>query len=951
MPRSNRWRNIDRLLGFDRHGYHSRRQWVHEEERALLPQLRNEEIDSAIPPADVTKVCLRLRHLVQECVPCEMEESRITAPHSRIITPNVVRAAKEAGGQEYKGCVVYALLVNQRWFNHEANVELWDAGLHNLRAEACGVIAKALIEEEEDTAYLLHSVLLRRYSYIANGIPTPPVNVIEKAVDLHAVRVIGSSGYQKCISYLWRGWLVQDENDPSFFVDYNDKDNPNFLVHMDPDRMRTPRNQNIAQLLFSLVYLALFTIAINSVNASGVIDIAEGALYFFTLGYICDELLKVYKAGYQILGFWNAFNAILYAFLTASFVFRVVGLTFAEHTDGRTHYSTLGYNILAFTAPLFWCRLLLYLDSFRFFGAMLVVLKVMMKESVIFFALLIVIVVGFLQAFIGLDLTDDNVADDVWFIIESMARALLGSPEFDGFDGFGPPWGAILYYCFTFIVMVILLNILIALYNSAYEDIYENADDEYLALFSQKTMQFIRAPDENVYIAPLNLIEIAISALFEWWMPKKSYEFINDCIMGLLYSPLLLIMAIFETRTAHAIRRNRARGEADDDIIEEWEQLAHEIDFGAEGWSKTCEAVKPNMVDDPAVVEIKKLRAELAGLKSMLTDIGEHVHFPPSQDTKIGDGSAYEFKASSETTHEETDHVLSTDKDVAHDAASSSGKAPAGSGFEELIDLVDDSAKPTKDSEETAKPADESAEPEEESTRPSEAVPEPESEDTSSKAPEATPSEAPEESSKAPEESSKAPEEASKAPEESSKAPEESPKAPEESSKAPEDTSSEAPEDTASKTPEDAPFKASEEAAFDASEDVPAETHDDVQPEASEDVPFKAPEGAPLEAPEYVPFIAPEDLPSEAAEGVPLETSEGAPLETSEAAASKAPEEATPERVERVGSEEVEGEEANPESPAGEGRAEGEQESKPKAKRRRRKNKNKSSQAGPSGGS
>ncbi|KAL6801766.1 calcium permeable channel [Trichoderma sp. SZMC 28012] len=902
MPRSNRWRNIDRLLGFDRHGYHSRRQWVHEEERALLPQLRNEEIDSAIPPADVTKVCLRLRHLVQECVPCEMEESRITAPHSRIITPNVIQAAKEAGGQDYKGCVVYALLVNLRWFNHEANVELWDAGLHNLRAEACGVIAKALIEEEEDTAYLLHSVLLRRYSYIANGIPTPPVNVIEKAVDLHAVRVIGSSGYQKCISYLWRGWLVQDENDPSFFVDYNDKDNPNFLVHMDPDRMRTPRNQNIAQLLFSLVYLALFTIAINSVNASGVIDIAEGALYFFTLGYICDELLKVYKAGYQILGFWNAFNAILYSFLTASFIFRIVGLTFAENSDGRTHYSTLGYNILAFTAPLFWCRLLLYLDSFRFFGAMLVVLKVMMKESVIFFALLIVIIIGFLQAFIGLDLTDDNVADDVWFIIESMMRAILGSPEFDGFDGFGPPWGAILYYCFTFIVMVILLNILIALYNSAYEDIYENADDEYLALFSQKTMQFIRAPDENVYIAPLNLIEIVLSALFEWWMPKKWYEFINDCVMGLFYSPLLLIMAIFETRTAHAIRRNRARGEADDDIIEEWEQLAHDIDFGAEGWAKTCEAVKPNMDDDPAVVEIKKLRAELAGLKSMLADLGDHVHFPTSQDTKIGDGSAYEFKPSSETTHEETDHAPSTGKGVAHDAASSSGKAPAGSNFEELIDLADDSAKPSKDNEETAKPAEEEAEPAEEPTRPFEAVPEPESQDTSSKAPEVTPSKAP--------------------------------------------------EDPSSETPEDTPFKPSEEAAASSSEDAPTKTQDDVQPEDPEDVPFKAPEGAPLETSEYVPFTAPEDLPSEAAEGVPLETSEGAPLEETYAeAAAKAPEEAAPERVERVDSEEVEGEDASPESPSGEGRAEGEQDPKPKAKRRRRKNKNKGSGAGPSGGS
>jgi hypothetical protein len=46
----------------------------------------------------------------------------------------------------------------------------------------------------------------------------------------------------------------------------------------------------------------------------------------------------------------------------------------------------------------------------------------------------------------------------------------------------------------------VLLNILIALYNSAYEDISSNATDEYMAIFAQKTMQFVRAPDENVFI-------------------------------------------------------------------------------------------------------------------------------------------------------------------------------------------------------------------------------------------------------------------------------------------------------------------------------------------------------------------------------------------------------------------------------------------------------------------
>lgn len=419
----------------------------------VLPH-HHEHIQSAIPAPEVYKVCLRLRLLIQECIPCEMEEDKVTRAHSRVITKKVIQAAKEAGGFENRGCVVFCLLVNTRWFRHESVTELWDADLHTLRAVACGVIAKALIESEDDTEFLLHSVLLRRYSYLSDGEPTHPVNVVEKAVDLHEVRVIGSSGYQKCINYLWKGWLVQDEDDPAVFVDYKDKDNPNFFVHMDPNRMRTPMYQNAAQMLFSIIYLILYTAAINSINASGNFDGAEILMYIFTIGFVCEEVLKYYKAGYQILGFWNAFNSVLYLFLTVSFILRLVGLSHPRDTHDRIHFSQLSYNLLAFVAPMFWTRLLLYLDSFRFFGAMLVVLKVMMKESVIFFALLIIIIIGFLQAFIGLDLADDLVADDVWFIVQSMLKAILQSPEFDGFEQFGHPFGLILHYCFTFIVMV-----------------------------------------------------------------------------------------------------------------------------------------------------------------------------------------------------------------------------------------------------------------------------------------------------------------------------------------------------------------------------------------------------------------------------------------------------------------------------------------------------------------
>ena len=422
----------------------------------VLPTYRDDAVESAIPAPEVTKTALRLRYLIEESVPCELEVDQITRPHSKIITNKVIKAAKEAGGPANRSCVVFCLLVVKQWFKHQALVELWDADLHQGRATACEVIAKHIIETEDDVGYLLHSVLLKRYSTMVDGEATAPVNVIEKAVDLHALTVIASSGYQKCVSYLWKGWLVQDEDDPSSFVEYKDRDNTALLVHLDPDRMRAPMYQNAFQLLSSIIYLALYTAAINTINPNGDLDVVEILLYIFTIGYICDELTKFYKAGYHVLGFWNAFNNVLYSLMTVSLAMRIVAFSHSwEESDGDTRrwFNQLSYSFLAFASPLFWGRLLLYLDSFRFFGAMLVVLKVMMKESVIFFALLIVVIIGFLQAFIGMDFADDMTAEDTLFIIQAMANALMQSPDFSGFERFSPPFGIILYYIFTFVVM------------------------------------------------------------------------------------------------------------------------------------------------------------------------------------------------------------------------------------------------------------------------------------------------------------------------------------------------------------------------------------------------------------------------------------------------------------------------------------------------------------------
>ena len=286
-------------------------------------------------------------------IPIELPEEKVTSANSPVITGKVVQLAKEAGGSEYAACVVYSLLVNKRWFERQAVLELWDAELHELRAMACEIIAKRIIEAEENAEYLMQELLLKRFSILRDGEVTEPANAVERAVDLHAVTVIGSSGYQKCVKYLWRGWLQQDDKNAGTFVPYKERDNTSYWVHLNPDRMRAPLYQNVVQVIISIIYLGLFTGAVNTINESGDLDVVEGILYLMTFGFVCDELAKFWKVGIYYFGFWNAFNSTLYGLLTSSFVIRMIALAHSPDSDDerRAELNKLGYHIFAFSAP------------------------------------------------------------------------------------------------------------------------------------------------------------------------------------------------------------------------------------------------------------------------------------------------------------------------------------------------------------------------------------------------------------------------------------------------------------------------------------------------------------------------------------------------------------------------------------------------------------------------
>lgn len=105
-------------------------------------------------PEEVTKVALRLKYQIEQVIPCELEEWKITKANSPVITHKVIMTAKEAGGTEYASCVVFCLLVCARWFKRQANLELWDVDLHKVRAVACEVLAKKMSVSPSFCAFL-----------------------------------------------------------------------------------------------------------------------------------------------------------------------------------------------------------------------------------------------------------------------------------------------------------------------------------------------------------------------------------------------------------------------------------------------------------------------------------------------------------------------------------------------------------------------------------------------------------------------------------------------------------------------------------------------------------------------------------------------------------------------------------------------------------------------------
>ncbi|KAL0580084.1 Calcium channel yvc1 [Marasmius crinis-equi] len=515
-------------------------------------------------PHTLTKLVKRLRALTLQLLPVEVDPQDLISPTSRIITPEVISAYKAAAG-DFLEALPYCLLRARAEFKWDADHDPADYDENFGRAIACEVLARRIVHRTAPDR--LNAVLATRYKHIqVDGDESDPTSALEMAIDSHCTIFLSSSEAQDIVRALWAGELIQKNNEhlDIDYVPYADTQSGGFWDHLDPSRLSVPRYQNIFRIVVWLLFLLVYSQAVRQPverlqdpSYAGTLDEWEVALYVIGLSIFVEDMYKFFRllqfVTWKAFTFWNVISLVTDSLLIAAFSIRMAGLT--STGDRSTNLRVVSFQVLSFVSPFIWmsrcpvkpAKLVTVFDGYKYVGMMQICVARMLRESGIFFALLSILALGFAQAMYALDAAD-GTTEAPSAVVHALVQALLQAPDFERYST--SPSGLLMYYLWNVVTAIILLNVLISLFSSAYEDVVDDAEAQYLAFFAGKTVGMIRAPDAYVYPAPFNLVEILFVSPFECWPLKlnhQSYAKLNRVVMSVIFFVPLTLIALFET--------------------------------------------------------------------------------------------------------------------------------------------------------------------------------------------------------------------------------------------------------------------------------------------------------------------------------------------------------------------------------------------------------------------
>ncbi|KAI0254847.1 hypothetical protein BJV78DRAFT_881185 [Lactifluus subvellereus] len=519
-----------------------------EENRSLV------SVASVVPTPDtLAKLIKRLRVLTSTLLPLEVSPQNINDPTGRVITPSVVSAYMAAAGDLVEA-LPYCLLRARRDFMIAANHNAADYGEYRARAIACEVLARRIVHISPVDR--IPVILSSRYRHRQSDGDIEFSSAIELAIDSHCTIFLSSSEAQDVINSLWKGDLVQRSNDnlDVVYVPAYDHVDTSFWSHFNPLRIAVPRYQNVLRIIIWLFFLVAYSQAVREPlerldPSHPHLDLWEVVLYAMALAFTIEDMLNIYKllrfATWRAFGFWHVVASITHGLLLAAFFLRVSGMVSSE--DRRDHLRLQSFQVLSFVSPFIWMKLFTVFDGFKYIGTLQICVARMLRESGIFFAMLSILGIGFLQGLYALDAADGTVESSS-VVMHLMVQSLLQSPDYGKFAGSSA--SQLLYYFWNVATVLVLLNILISLFASAYSEVVDDAEAQYLAFFAGKAVAMIRAPDTYLYPAPFNLIEMFFVVPLEFILSPLAYAKLNRFVMTVLFFIPMTVIALYESTSS-----------------------------------------------------------------------------------------------------------------------------------------------------------------------------------------------------------------------------------------------------------------------------------------------------------------------------------------------------------------------------------------------------------------
>ncbi|KAL6305806.1 hypothetical protein BKA93DRAFT_816703 [Sparassis latifolia] len=524
-----------------------------------------------------TGLIRRLRVLTLKLLPVEVPVESINDPTSRVITLQVISAYIDAAG-DFLDALPYCLLRAHKDFRWDANHNPADYEENTCRATACEVLARRVVHQAGPDR-ISHMLSTRFRHSEPDGDMSENASALELAIDSHCIIFLSSSEAQAVVDDIWRGELIQkrDKDGETKFVPYKHSFS-SFWEHLDPSRMGVPRYLNMFRIIVWFLFLIAYSQAVreplDKLNPDhSDFEAWEIIMYILGLSFSFEGMPaepRFHSSIYQLLlfvswralGFWHVVSFLTDSLLLAAFILRVWGIAAADPQSVMLR--TRSFQCLSFVAPLicipdFSHRSLLELipifDGFKFVGTMQICVARMLKESGIFFGVRLYFLRFFCSKryvfYPAACTTRDRFSART--VMHVLVQSLLQSPDYQKFSA--SPSGQLLYYLWNVATTLILLNVLISLFSSAYDDVIEDAAAQYLTYFAGKVVGMLRAPDDYAYPAPFNLIETFLIAPFEYayritfgfFVSTKAYSKINRYVMLVLFVVPLSMIVVYES--------------------------------------------------------------------------------------------------------------------------------------------------------------------------------------------------------------------------------------------------------------------------------------------------------------------------------------------------------------------------------------------------------------------